>query len=83
MPTEAVHICAVRSMRYHNGTRFTVYAKRLGEKVWTDAFYTWDAWKASLCQESIKTSAVVVIGSRETRFGEEIVTVAPQQEATV
>lgn len=36
---------------------------------------TWDPWKASLCQRARDTGKLVELGTRDTSYGPEIVTV--------
>lgn len=75
MPTETVWIKSVQARRvFPTLTRYVVFASHDQGAIWSRELFTASALKASLCKESIDRFPVV-IGSRETKWGFEIITI--------
>lgn len=82
MPLREYWIAGVRSKRTRDGrTIFDVFARRAPEEPWSELFTTSEALLASLCQRAHEQARSVLIASRETRYGLEIVEVCmtPQE----
>lgn len=80
MPTFVTTVVKVEPMwrTFRDGTR-----KRKFWVIFAGAGHsaeTWNAWQASLCERSIDQFPIRV-GTRETRFGPEIVTVEPAESS--
>ncbi len=89
MPITAVYVQHVRRTRFlepgtfkTRGTRFEILARTPPGSDWREiVFFTWDALKASLCERARLAGRLVTIADRDTKWGQEIVTVNLQQEA--
>lgn len=82
MPMVTVYVASVRPMFLPHGlTRYQVFTRRAPGEIWSEMYSTLDSLKASLCDQAAKQGFAVVIGSRETRYGPEIVTVEPAEVA--
>lgn len=86
MPLRTRYVAAVSSQsiyrepvwspkRIPSGTRYDVYLRTAPDRIWSEQVYTKDALKASLCLQAKNTSLPLTVATRDTRFGEEIVTV--------
>lgn len=78
MPTYTTFIRAVYPVKCRSGDRFEVVLPLAIP-------YTWDAMKASLCQRASTINRAATITTRQTTWGEEIVTVdlVPEQSQEV
>lgn len=61
--------------RIPKGTRYEVHLRETFKSAWGELVYTLDALKASLCLQAQKTGTPITVATRETKFGNEIVTV--------
>ena len=79
MPTQTVLVAGVThrnvQIRGRFVTRYEVYTRPKAGSAWSEKFSTLDAWKGALCERAQTQNRPVVIGSRDTPYGPEIVTV--------
>lgn len=73
MPLDTLWIKAVTSRTYAGFTRYTILGSHEQGGIWDRELFTKNAFTASLCKES-QDRFPLVIGSRETKWGCEIVT---------
>ena len=92
MPMEQGFVVAVNSQMIYKdpiwamkripaGTRYDVYLSRAIGEPWSVQVYTRNEWQASLCLQAMKTRQAVTLGTKESRWGREIVTVDLVTEA--
>lgn len=77
MPLQEYWVAGITVKRIADGRRlFEVFTRRDPKETWSDRFFTFNAWQASLCDRAWHQERSVLIASRETRYGLEIVEVA-------
>lgn len=83
MPIRTGRVTAMRDTVFYNGPRWHAeYATTRYEVfLWTPGFsgtlplYTTDPWRASLCREARRTQQSITAETRDTFYGEEILSV--------
>lgn len=61
--------------RIPKGTRYDIHLRTDHSAIWGETVYTRDALTASLCLQAKKTDRQITVGTRDTKYGSEIVTV--------
>ena len=82
MPTEAYYVtnvCRVPT-RQPGLMQYQIYLQAIAPDVPDTIVTTVNNWRAALCQRALETHARVVIGSRETKYGYEAITVVLDEE---
>lgn len=76
MPTEVYKVASVRSWEARNGvTRYDISLSGCDAGVPDTIVSTTNALRASMCQRALDTDARIAIGWRETKYGNEAITV--------
>lgn len=75
-------VAGVESWHFRSGTRHTVFCRTAPTQVWSVKIFTWNDWKASLCQEAYRLGKAIEVETKDDWWGREILIVKLSEPET-